>query len=195
MTWGIASLAALAALALLAMVRGWRTRGSRTADLVPAPPEVPADEARGAARGPSVTATYVSTTLAGQPFERVVAHGLGTRSAAHVSVHDQGVLLRRDGAPDLFVPAADLVEVGAAAGMAGKVVGGDGLVVLTWQVHGTGTGTGPVRLDTGLRTRRRADRATLTQALTDLIPTGPTASTPHTADPAPAAAPTTEEHS
>lgn len=189
MTWGIATVAAVAVVLLLAMARGWRTRATRTAALVPPPVPVPDGAALGEPRVPVVAAVYVSTTFAGQPLERVVAHGLGTRSAAEVSVHDAGVLLRRGGAADLFVPVQDLVDVHTAAGMAGKVVGGDGLVVLTWQAHDDAGRT--VRLDTGLRTRHRADRTTLTAALAALI--APTTAVP--ADEAsPTAAPTTEEH-
>lgn len=159
-------LVALAALALTGMALGWRRRVRGTSD-VPAPPAVPDD--LGAARTGEFDATYVSTTRAGDWLDRVAAHGLGVRSAATVSVHDAGVLVRRRGAPDLFVPGAALRAVGTSGGMAGKVVGGDGLLILTWA-----SAPGDTRgLDTGLRLRHTRETDELSAAVHDLIGTTP----------------------
>ncbi len=159
--WGsVLVLLVLLGLALHGMRHGWRARARRTAGWVAAVPVRPGD--LGARRAAPVEATYVSSTRAGEPLERVVAHDLGVRSAALVHVHDTGVLVKRTGAEDLFVPAADLRAVGTAPGMAGKVVGGRGLVVLTWQADGA-------RIDTGLRLRRRADQPTLLAAAASLL--------------------------
>ena len=162
---GITLAILLVVLVVLAMVRGWRGRAVRSAAVLDAPPAVPAD--LGAARLAPVAATYVSTTTAGDWLDRVVAHDLGVRSAATVRVHDAGVHVERRGARDLFVPVAALVAVERTPGMAGKFVGGDGLVVLRWR--GTGR-DGPVELDTGLRTRRARDRTALDAALAGLLP-------------------------
>ena len=97
-------------------------------------------------------------------LDRVAAHDLGNPGAAQVEVHDSGVLLRRRGATDLFVPAARLRGVGTAPGMAGKFMGGDGLVVLTWDA-------GADRLlDTGVLVRHRDERPALVAAVQALIP-------------------------
>jgi len=101
---------------------------------------------------------YVSSTRAGDWLDRVVAHGLGTRTQAQVSVHAEGVLVRRAGAPDVWAPAADLVGVRRERGAAGKFVGEDGLVVVYWTLGGAG-------LDTALRTRFDRDRDALEQAV------------------------------
>ena len=53
-----------------------------------------------------------------------------------------------------------------APGMAGKVVGGEGLVVLTWQADPAD----PRGLDTGLRPKHSADRERLIAALETLTP-------------------------
>ena len=111
-----------------------------------------------------IEATYVSSTVAGDWLERVVAHDLGVRSRAVVRVFAGGVRIERDGAADLFVPADALRAVGTAPGMAGKYVGGDGLVVLTWQLPDDGAS-----LDTGLRPRRAEDRAALLTAAGALV--------------------------
>ncbi|MBO1750435.1 hypothetical protein J4G33_01300 [Actinotalea sp. BY-33] len=172
----IAVLAGLFVVILLAMWWGWHRRGARTGATVPPPPAVPAEADRGALRCPPIEVVYVSSTRAGDWLDRVVAHDLGVRAAATVSVHETGVLLARRGATDVFVPASGVRRVGRAPGIAGKYVGGEGLVVLTWEVPGTAD-RGPALLDTGLRTRRRADREPLTAALTSLVPVAGTPST------------------
>ncbi|WP_250442724.1 hypothetical protein [Actinotalea sp. C106] len=173
----IAVLAVLFVGILLAMRWGWRRREARTGAAVPAPPLIPTEADRGALRCPPIEVIYVSSTMAGDWLDRVVAHDLGVRAAATVSVHEAGVLLARRGATDVFVPASQVHGVGRAPGIAGKYVGGEGLVVLTWEVPGTAD-RGPALLDTGLRTRRRADREALTAALTSLVPTVGTPTTP-----------------
>jgi hypothetical protein len=155
-------LGVVAALAAWGMWHGWRRRARASAAAVPALPAVPGD--LGATRLGPLEATYVSSTTAGDWLDRVAAHDLGNRSAAQVEVHDAGVLLRRRGAADVFVPVDRLRAVGTAPGMAGKFVGGEGLVVLTWA-------PGPDRvLDTGLLVRHRQDRPALVAAVRALIP-------------------------
>jgi hypothetical protein len=101
-----AAVATVALLVLLVwglMYGGWRARARRQDDL-PEPPPAPDGWAdRASAQG--VEATYVSTTRAGDPLDRVAAHGLGARSAARVLVDADGVLVARTGAPDVFAPA------------------------------------------------------------------------------------------
>lgn len=137
---------------------GWRRRGRRQADVGALHP-VP-DPLSASAFGP-VETIYVSTTRAGDWLDRVVVHGLGTRSAAEVSVHPDGVLVQRTSAPDVWVPAADLTGVRRESGAAGKFVREGGLVVLTWTLGDAG-------LDTALRTRYEHDRDALERAVQDL---------------------------
>ncbi|MGY4642588.1 PH-like domain-containing protein [Cellulomonas sp. URHB0016] len=160
-------LVAVAALALVGMWRGWRGRGGRSQTFLPALPAAPAD--LGGTRLGPLDAVYVSTTRAGDWLDRVVAHGLGVRSPATVDVFDAGVRIGRTGAPDVFVPAGSLRGATTAPGMAGKFVGGDGLVVLTWQA----AADDPRGLDTGLRPRHAADRPRLVEAVAALIDVTP----------------------
>lgn len=155
-------LAVIGVLVLAAMHAGWRHRVARTAAVVPELYPAPAagDPVLGAALTAPIDATYVSTTLASDWLDRVAAHGLGARSAAVVQVYDAGVLIERTGEPDLFVPAAAVRAAGTSPGIAGKVVGHDGLAVLTWQAPGTAG----VELTTGLRLRHTADRTPLIEA-------------------------------
>ena len=163
LVWTAVVLLVIAGMYLL-MWRGWKARGRRQSD-VPPPPPLPPDVAEGAEppdlrHGP-VEVVYVSTTTAGDWLDRIVVHSLGVRSNAEVSVTGAGVLIERQGAPALWIPAAQLRGAHTATGMAGKFVGANGLVVLEWQL-------GPRQVDTGLRCERQADREPLLAALTAL---------------------------
>lgn len=166
------TLLCLLGIALLTlMVVGWRRRVRRTAE-VPAPPPVPATGQLGEARTGELAGVYVSTTVAGEWLERVAAHGYGVRSSVTAQVFDAGVLLCRGGAPDIFLPRTALRAVGTSSGMAGKVVGGERLTVLSWEIAGPATGDGPPhRLDTGLRLRHPAEAQRLREAAIALIGT------------------------
>ncbi|MGP9537095.1 PH-like domain-containing protein [Brachybacterium sp. AOP43-C2-M15] len=135
---------------LAAMALGWRRRGRTQQDL-PVPDASSLEQlGEGIAHGP-VEAVYVDTVLAEQPLERVVAHGLGRRAAARVTLGDGGTWrLERAGAPDLTIPATAVTELTSGPGMAGKFIGGDGLLIIRWRL-------GDRLLDTGLRLHRRAD--------------------------------------
>lgn len=160
--------ALLALLACFGMWRGWRRMTRESAATLPSIPTAPAE--LGATRLGPLEATYVSSTTAGDWLGRVAAHDLGARSAAQVEVHDSGVLLRRRGATDVFVPADRLRAVGTAPGMAGKFVGGEGLVVLTWEPGGHDEAHPDRVLDTGVLVRHRDDRPALVEAVRALIP-------------------------
>lgn len=157
---------ALGLVILLVMWRGWRGARSRGASVVGVLPEVPRGDALGAARTEPVAGTYVSSTTAGDWLGRVAARDLGVRSAATVQVFDAGVLVARRGAADVFVPAASVRGVRRTPGMAGKYVGGEGIVVIEWTA--TAPDGAPAPLDTGIRTQHKADRALLVAAVGSL---------------------------
>lgn len=148
-------------LALLALMwLGWRARARRTAGVAAASIEPSAEPTM------DVEGVYVSTTTAGEWLDRIAADGLGVRSAVRVQVSPDGVWLRRRGAPDVAVPTADLRGARRESGIAGKVPGGHGLVVLRWQREDRA-------LDTGIRTRYAADRDPLIAAINAITPTAP----------------------
>ena len=148
------------------MLLGWRRRGGRQLAAGPDGAGLP-EPARptGPATGRGFEGVYVSTTSHGDWLDRVVAHGLGTRSQVSAHVEPDGVALRRTGAPSVLIRKADLVGAGRAAGMAGKFVARDGLAVITWRL-------GQSTLDTGLRLRRGAETAELVAAVQALIEGG-----------------------
>jgi hypothetical protein len=130
--------AALAVLAVLGMRRGWRNRLARQSDL-PDLPAVPAD------LGPvllSATGLYVGSAFAGSWQDRVVHGGLGVPAETTAEVHAGGLLLRRNGASTLFVPRQWWQGARLAPGLAGRVVGEGGLLVLRWQLGGALVDTG-----------------------------------------------------
>jgi hypothetical protein len=162
---------------LLTLVLVGRSRlVRRSAGVVPTPPAAPAEAARGAVLLGPLDALYVSSTLAGDWLARVGAHGLGDRSQAQVTVHDGGLHVARSGAPDVWVPAAAVGGVALTPGMAGKFVGKEAIVVVTWTVpaepvpaDATEAPANPeVRLDTGLLPRHDHDVARLLEAVQGL---------------------------
>ena len=142
------------------MYVGWQARARRQSDL-PAPPPPPPGLADRAERD-GVEATYVSTTTAADWLDRVVAHGLGSRSTARVLVDGAGVLVARAGASDVFTPAAELAAVRRETVRAGKAVPGSGLLVWDWSL-------GDTLVSTAVHVRHDADRDALEAAISTLL--------------------------
>jgi hypothetical protein len=136
------------------MLRGYRRRAGRQADL-PEPVSVPPVELDPA---DGVEGVYGSTTTHGDWLDRIAVHGLGARSNATVTVLDEGVFFAREAAPDLFIPAADILGAELAPGIAGKVTGGEGVLLITWRL-------GERTLDTGFHPRAKAERERLLAAV------------------------------
>ncbi|WP_457962527.1 hypothetical protein M1E17_13330 [Arthrobacter sp. D1-29] len=163
---GLAMLAIIAVVFVLIWI-GWRNRLRRQADVEPLPalpatPGTPLTSAEG---------QYVASTTAGDWLDRIAVHGLGIRTNAVLSVYPSGVFFERSGAPDVFIPVADLSSVRQDSGMAGKFVEKDGLLVVSWKL-------GAHELDTGFRTRHAADKDALFESLQQLISAAPQAD-PH----------------
>ena len=139
------------------MWRGYQRRAGRQADL-PQPASVPPGELD---PDEAVEGIYASTTTHGDWLDRIAVHGLGVRSNATVTVTGEGVFFAREAAPDVFIPTADLVGAELAPGIAGKVTGGDGVVLVTWRL-------GERTLDTGFHPRAKAERERLVEAVNAL---------------------------
>jgi hypothetical protein len=169
--WLVRIVLTLAVLAMLSglywlMWRGWKNRAARQADLLPVPmtvvPEEVAETGGTAGFGAPVEGVYASTTTANDWLDRIAVHGLGVRGSARVRVGPPGVFFAREAAPDLFIPASDLVGAQLAPGIAGKVTGAEGVVLVTWRLGGR-------TLDTGFHPRSREDREPLVRALGELV--------------------------
>lgn len=146
------------------MYLGWRGRGRRQDDVEP-PARTPPEGGVGTAVVAPVAGTYVSTVRAGDWLDRVVVYGLGVRSRATLHAGEAGLWFERVGAPDVFVPTADLLAVRTETGIAGKYTVGEGVLVVRWRIGGT-------ELDTGFRPRQWATAAVLAADLVPLVPGG-----------------------
>ncbi|MGW3915967.1 PH-like domain-containing protein [Streptomyces sp. NPDC005070] len=154
----LVGLALFVALVYWLMREGWKWRGTLQGDLpqLPAAPEDP---------GPvrlSMSGRYHGSTTAGQWLDRIVAHGLGTRSRAELTLTDAGLDVVRPGADDFFIPAAQLREARLDKGIAGKVLTEGGLLVVTW-AHGDRL------LDSGFRSDRAAEHNEWADTLNGMI--------------------------
>ena len=143
------------ALVLLGMRAGWRRRAGRQADV--AEPPLPPDALPDRTAGP-VSGVFLGSTHHGDWLDRIVVHDLGVRSRAIAEVGPSGIALRREGARDVFIPAAAVRGAGMARGIAGKAYERDGVLVVTWDLGGR-------LVDTGFR----ADAAEEQRVLLDAI--------------------------
>ncbi|HET8615305.1 MAG TPA: hypothetical protein VFL94_07255 [Actinomycetales bacterium] len=158
------AVAVVALLVLLAwglMYLGWKHRQARQADVATPEPVTEALSERARAHG--VEGSYVSTTSAGEPLERITAHGLGIGGVAHVLVVDSpaGVVIDRTGAPGLLVPATALADVRVESMRAGKAAP-HGLLVVEWRL-------GDRAVATAFRPRDPKDREPLMRSVRALI--------------------------
>jgi hypothetical protein len=141
------------------MLKGWRGRQRRQGDLPP-PPEAP-EGARvliGATPG-----LFVGTTSAGDWLDRIAVHALSDRAAGWLTVTDRGVTIEREGLPDLHLPYEHLVDAQPGDALAGKVVGKDGLLLLTWHL-------GQRTLQSGFRAADHAQHRRLADAVRAHLP-------------------------
>lgn len=155
----VVGLLLLVALLYWLMREGWKWRGTLQGDL-PAPAPAP-DEADGTEPRLALDGRYHGSTVAGQWLDRIVAHGLGTRSRVRLTLDDGGLTVRRPGAADFRIPAADLRGARLDTGIAGKVTTAGGLLVVTWQL-------GERRLDSGFRSDTSAEHAAWVAAVDEL---------------------------
>jgi hypothetical protein len=145
----------LLVLGLLAMRRGWRNRDQRQAVLAPLP-ELPAELGEPQLR---TSGLYVGTTFAASWQDRVVHEGLGLRALGTATLYPTGLVIDRQGCAPVLLPADALVGARLAPGLAGKVVGAGGLLVITWLL-------GDAQLDTGFRADDKSVYPTWVRAIT-----------------------------
>jgi len=134
-------------IAVLGLMRwGWVRRAGRQSDVAPLPAAPPAPTGADAQVPAPVWAEgrYLGATRSGDWLDRIVVHGLGVPSKAHLVASGQGLWILRDGAPDLFVAAGDVAGVRHDRASAGRVLELEGVLLVTWNHGGT-------LIDLGLR--------------------------------------------
>jgi hypothetical protein len=154
----LVGLALFVALIYWLMREGWKWRGTLQGDL-PELPAAPED------RGPvklGMSGRYHGSTTAGHWLDRIVAHGLGTRSRVELTLTDAGLDVVRPGAADFYVPLEALREARLDKGIAGKVLTEGGLLVVTWEHGGK-------LLDSGFRSDRAAEHNEWVRTLNQMI--------------------------
>ncbi len=179
--WGarigwLVGLVLFVALVYWLMREGWKWRGTLQSDLpeLPTRPS-PASTLGGGGKPPlsgmpdgpgearlTMSGRYHGSTTAGQWLDRIVAHGLGTRSRVELTLTEAGLDVERPGATDFFVPAAQLRGARLDKGIAGKVLTEGGLLVVTW-AHGDKL------IDSGFRSDHAAEHAAWVDTLNDMI--------------------------
>ncbi|MEU6376514.1 hypothetical protein [Streptomyces sp. NPDC046909] len=154
----LVGLALFVALIYWLMREGWKWRGTLQGDL----PELPsAPDDLGAARL-TMSGRYHGSTTAGQWLDRIVAHGLGTRSLVELTLTDAGLDVVRPGATDFFIPVGALREAVLGKGIAGKVLTEGGLLIVTWE-HGDRL------IDSGFRSDRAAEHNEWVDVINSMI--------------------------
>ena len=135
------------------MYRGWRSRQRRQGDL-PAPPPPPAAVAEVVV--PAVSGFWVGTTSEHDWLDRIAVHGLADRAKAELEVRADGVHVQRDAMPPLYLPFDALVRAETGDALAGKYMGRDMLLLLTWRL-GARTVLSGFRADEHAQNVRLAD--------------------------------------
>ena len=146
-------------LVLVGLRRGWRNRGRRQAGLGALPAAPPLSEPLLQQDG-----VYIGTAYATSWQDRVVHAGLGVRANATLTLHPEGVLIDREGAEAVFLPAADLLGARLAPALAGKVMGAGGLLVVQWQLGGS-------VLDSGFRADDKSSYPAWVRAINERVRT------------------------
>ncbi|MGG2463580.1 hypothetical protein ACO0M4_27910 [Streptomyces sp. RGM 3693] len=136
------------------MRQGWKWRGTLQGDL----PELPTAPADAGEPRLTLSGRYHGSTTAGQWLDRIVAHGLGTRSRVELTLTDQGLAVVRPGATDFFVPVTALRGARLEAGIAGKVLPEGGLLVVIWEHGGK-------QIDSGFRSDRAGEHPAWVEAI------------------------------
>lgn len=160
-------MAAIAAIALIGMGIGWRARAKRDTGI-----EIPSEALAGEVLASFPRASYVSTTPAGSPLDRLSIPGLRYKGYAAVSVLSDGVIIAVTGENPVRIPAAQLRGSATASGRVGKAVERDGLSLLRWVPSGN---TGERTLESGFRLANPAEQVAFAEAV-DKISLSPSAS-------------------
>lgn len=130
------------------MMRGWRRRGERQAELLGNMPDIPDT------LGSAILTTqglYCGCTLAPEWNERVTTGDLGYRSKAVLTRYPEGILVERVRANPIWIPEESISAIRLERGVAGKVISRVGVLAIRWRLPSG------VEMDTGFRANNRGD--------------------------------------
>ena len=138
-----AVLAVVFGLAVQAMMRGWRHRAERQAELIGKLPPIP--DTVGPAIVPATKGLYVGSTLVPSWLDRIAVGDLGYCSKAVLTRHPEGIMVKRSGADPIWIPQESITAIRTENGIAGRVVPRDRILAIRWRLP-----SGTV-IDTGFR--------------------------------------------
>ena len=141
-----ALMALLIAFVIQLMMRGWRARGRRQAELIGTLPDMPSQVGSATITTPGV---YVGCSMAPNWSERITAGDLGYRSKAVLSRHPEGILVQRIRAQPIWIPTDAISAIRTERGVAGKVAARNGILAIRWRLPSG------VKIDTGFRANNR----------------------------------------
>lgn len=128
------------------MLRGWRKRAERQAELIGTLPELPDHVGPAAITTPGI---YVGCTMAPAWSQRITVGDLGYRSKAVLTRHPEGILVQRTGAQPIWIPTEAISGIRTEHVVAGKVAARDGILAIRWRLPSG------VKIDTGFRADNR----------------------------------------
>ncbi|WP_343600191.1 transporter [Mycobacterium sp.] len=131
------------------MLRGWRRRALRQAELIGTLPPVP--DSVGPVTVAPTRGLYVGCTLVPDWHDRVAVGDLGYRSKAVLTRYPEGIMVQRSGARPIWIPQESITAIRTERGMVGKVTTRDGILAIRWRLP---SGT---EIDTGFRGEDRGD--------------------------------------
>lgn len=105
---------------------------------------------------------YVATTVAGDPLDRVTAHGMGPRGFAKITASADGVLIERNGETPIGIRAQQIIGVSHATAAIDRSVETDGLIQLDWVQD-------EFALSTFLRATKSDDRQQIFDTFTQIV--------------------------
>jgi hypothetical protein len=137
------------AVLIQAMMRGWRRRAERQAELIGTLPALP--DTVGPALIPATKGLYVGSTLTPHWNDRVVVGDLGFRTKAVLTRYPEGIMLQRSGAVPIWIPDESITAIRTERGIAGKAMTHEGILAIRWRLP---SGT---EIDTGFRANDRRE--------------------------------------
>ncbi|UXA09028.1 transporter [Mycobacterium sp. SMC-2] len=145
-----AALVVVIAVVIQLMMRSWRRRSQRQAELIGGLPDVPAQV--GAALLTS-RGHYCGSMMAPGWNERIAAGDLGFRSKAVLTRYSGGIMVERQRAQPIWIPQDSITAIRMERGMGGMVAARIGILAIRWRLPSG------VEIDSGFRANHRDDYA------------------------------------
>jgi len=146
---------ALIAFLVIVAFRAWRARATQQENIFSSPLEW-LEHPSGGRQWTAVQ--YVATTVAGEPLNRVTAHGLGARGFGKVTISVDGILIERNGERSIGIKASQVTGALGSNIAIDRAVEPEGLIQINWHQDG-------FDLNTFIRARNNQDRKQMFEQL------------------------------